>query len=128
MSVIPVLDLMIGQIVLAQGGQRDAYRPVHSRLTTSSEPLDVARAMFAQTGCDCLYLADIDSFSGASPNWPVFNQLVNHGFQLWIDADWFAREHYLAIGQSIDQPQQIRPIVSSETMAGLEELSAEYNA
>ena len=78
--VIPVLDLMIGQIVLASGGVRDEYRPVSSKLTRSSEPLDVAKAMFYQTGCDCLYLADIDSFAGAEPNWRVYNQLLEAGF------------------------------------------------
>ena len=63
MQVIPVLDLMIGQVVLAQGGSRDEYRPVHSRLTGSSQPLDVAQAIFNQTGCNWLYVADIDSFA-----------------------------------------------------------------
>jgi len=74
MQVIPVLDLMIGQVVLAQGGNRDEYRPVHSRLTGSSQPLDVAQAIFNQTGCNWLYVADIDSFAGAAPNWQVYQQ------------------------------------------------------
>ena len=77
MQVIPVLDLMIGQIVLAQSGNRDEYRPVHSRLTGSSQPSDVAQAIFNQTGCNQLYLADIDSFAGAAPNWRVYQELLD---------------------------------------------------
>lgn len=115
-AVIPVLDLMIGQIVLAKSGNRDAYRPVHSRLTNSSRPLDVAQAIFNQTGCDCLYLADIDSFAGANPNWEIYNQLLNVGFGLWIDANWMAGNRCDQISDSIDNPEKLKVILSSETM------------
>jgi len=116
-AVVPVLDLMIGQIVLAQAGNRDAYRPVHSRLTHSSRPLDVAQAIFNQTGCDCLYLADIDSFAGANPNWLVYNELLNRGFGLWIDADWTVDNRCPQISDRIDRPEKLKVILSSETMS-----------
>ena len=116
-AVIPVLDLMIGQIVLAKAGNRDAYRPVHSKLTSSSRPLEVARAIYNQTGCDCLYLADIDSFAGANPNWTVYNELLNVGFGLWIDADWMAGERCDQIAEKIEKPERLKVILSSETMA-----------
>ncbi len=122
-AVIPVLDLMIGQIVLAEAGNRDAYRPVHSRLTHSSRPLEVAQAIFNQTGCDCLYLADIDSFAGASPNWPVYNELLNRGFGLWIDADWTAAERCQQISEKIDNPEKLKVILSSETMSSLDQFA-----
>jgi phosphoribosylformimino-5-aminoimidazole carboxamide ribotide isomerase len=122
-AVVPVLDLMIGQIVLAESGNRDAYRPVHSRLTHSSRPLDVAQAIFNQTGCDCLYLADIDSFSGANPNWSVYNELLNRGFGLWIDADWTAGERCQQISEKIVNPEKLKVILSSETMSRLEQFS-----
>lgn len=114
--VIPVLDLMIGQIVLAQGGNRDRYLPVESRLIKSSDPVAVARAMFQQTGCDCLYLADIDSFSGAMPNWNVYRDLLETGFGLWVDADWLSGDRYLQIADRIERPERFKVIVSSETM------------
>ena len=118
-AMVPVLDLMIGQIVLAQSGNRDAYRPVHSRLTHSSRPMDVAQAIFNQTGCDCLYLADIDSFAGAAPNWSVYNELLNHGFGLWVDADWMTDDRCNLITDKIDQPNRLKVILSSETMSSL---------
>lgn len=122
MQLIPVLDLMIGQIVLAQGGNRDAYRPVHSRLTTSSVPIDVAKAIFNQTGCDWLYLADIDSFAGAAPNWSVYQELLKHGFGLWIDADWLTNNRYEQIQSRLDT-QRIKIILSSETLSSQEQFS-----
>lgn len=122
MHLIPVLDLMIGQIVLAHGGNRDAYRPVHSRLTTSSVPADVAQAIFNQTGCDWLYLADIDSFAGAAPNWRVYQELIERGFGLWIDADWLTGNRYQQI-QSQLNTARIKIILSSETISSREQFS-----
>ena len=119
LPIIPVLDLMIGQIVLAVGGKRDDYQPVHSKLTRSSQPLDVAKAMFQQTGCDTMYLADIDSFAGAEPNWRVYNQLLEAGFGLWIDADWLTRSRATQISDKISLPAQLKIIISSETLSSL---------
>ena len=123
MQVIPVLDLMIGQIVLAQGGNRDEYRPVHSRLTSSSQPLDVAQAIFNQTGCNWLYVADIDSFAGAAPNWGVYQQLLERGFGLWIDADWLTNDRYTQIADRLKH-EKLKVIVSSETLSSVEQFSA----
>lgn len=123
-AVIPVLDLMIGQIVLAQSGNRDAYRPVHSKLTHSSRPTDVARAMFNQTGCDCLYLADIDSFAGAHPNWAVYNDLLNHGFGLWVDADWMTGDRCDQVLEKIQAPERLKMILSSETLSSPDQFDA----
>lgn len=122
MQVIPVLDLMIGQIVLAQGGNRDEYRPVHSRLTGSSQPSDVAQAIFNQTGCNQLYLADIDSFAGAAPNWRVYQELLDRGFELWVDADWMTNDRYLQITDRLDL-ERLKIIVSSETLSSIEQFS-----
>ncbi len=121
--VIPVLDLMIGQIVLAQSGNRDAYLPVHSRLTSSSRPSEVAQAIFNQTSCDCLYLADIDSFAGANPNWAVYNELLDRGFGLWVDADWTNGTRCQQIVEKISQRDNLRVILSSETIANVDQFS-----
>jgi len=124
--VIPVLDLMIGQVVWAQGGNRGAYAPVHSSLTHSSAPVDVAKSIFNQTGCDCLYLANIDSFAGATPISNVYNDLVEAGFSLWIDADWMGSLHcdqrtdqILALAQE----PNVRLIFSTETMSSKDEFT-----
>lgn len=121
--IVPVLDLMIGQVVLAQGGDRAAYRPVQSRLTHSSQPLDVAKAMFNQTGCDWLYLADIDSFAGAAPSWRVYDELLDHGFGLWIDANWIQGDRYREIETQLQNRERLKIIVSSETLSSMKQFS-----
>lgn len=122
-AVVPVLDLMIGQIVLAKAGNRDEYRPVETPLTYSSQPLDVAKAIFNQTSCDWLYLADIDSFAGANLNWNVYNQLLNHGFGLWIDAQWLVGNRLAQIADKIEKRERLQVILSSEAMSTPDQFS-----
>lgn len=107
---------MIGQIVLAEGGNRDQYRPVDTKLTRSSAPADVARAMFQQTGCDWVCLADIDSFSGAALAWHVYGQLLEAGFGVWVDANWLREDRFRRITERMPVLDRLRVIVSSETM------------
>ena len=45
--VVPVIDLMGGQVVHARRGDRSNYRPLESALARSSDPLEVVRALLA---------------------------------------------------------------------------------
>lgn len=86
MRILPVIDLMNGQVVRGVGGRRQEYRPIVSRLTTSSQPLDVAQAFRAHFGLTELYLADLDTVAGAAPAIPTYAGLRSLGFRLWVDA------------------------------------------
>lgn len=120
--VIPVLDLMIGQVVLARGGTRDCYRPVNSKLCRSSRPLDVAKSIQAQTGCDTFYLADIDSFAGAEPSWRIYNQLIDAGLRIWIDAAWLQGHRVEKLRNQVKARDRVKIIISSENLQNLEQL------
>ena len=67
MQILPVLDIMRGQVVRGVGGRRHEYRPIVSRLTASASPLDVAGAIRAHFGRDEFYLADLDPIAGGGP-------------------------------------------------------------
>jgi phosphoribosylformimino-5-aminoimidazole carboxamide ribotide isomerase len=86
MRVIPVLDLMRGTVVRGVGGRRHEYRPIVSRLTTSPDPLDMARAFREQFGLGELYVADLDAIAGAEPAAALYDVLRHEGFVLWVDA------------------------------------------
>jgi phosphoribosylformimino-5-aminoimidazole carboxamide ribotide isomerase len=86
MRILPVLDLLGGQVVRGVAGRRQEYRPVVSRLTRSSRPLDVARAFRDHFGLTELYVADLDAIAGNEPAWPTFTALREEGFRLWVDA------------------------------------------
>src|SRR5260370_33519597 len=85
MRVVAVLDLKDGRVVRGVGGRRGDYRPIVSRLTASSRPLDAARAFRDRFGLMELYDADLDALSGAAPAIDVFAALRDGGFSMWLD-------------------------------------------
>jgi phosphoribosylformimino-5-aminoimidazole carboxamide ribotide isomerase len=86
MRVIPVLDLMHGQVVRGVAGRREEYRPIVSRLAASADPLNVARAFRDCLDLDELYVADLDAIAGAQPGYDLYHELADQGFQLLVDA------------------------------------------
>jgi len=86
MAILPVLDLMNGQIVRGIAGRRDEYRPVISKLVDSAAPLAVAQALRAHFGFSEFYLADLDAIQQGRLAVRVYRQLREAGMRLWIDA------------------------------------------
>lgn len=119
--VIPVLDIMIGRVVWAKGGQRHQYRPVDSKLTHDSDPVSVAKAIYNQTGCKWLYVADIDSFAGANPNWSVYQSLIEAGFKLMIDADWMAEGRIEKAVSTFARCDSVKLVISTETLQSVQQ-------
>ena len=89
MKLLPVLDLWQGQVVRGIAGQRDAYRPLISRLTTSADVMDVAIALQREYGVREFYLADLDGIRSGRPNWDRYQGLIDAGFDLWLDLGLF---------------------------------------
>ncbi len=86
MRILPVIDLMDGQVVRGVAGQRHRYAPMVSRLTASTQPVDVAQAFRAHFGFDELYLADLDAIAGKPVATATYTELLRQGFRLWVDA------------------------------------------
>ena len=86
MRILPVLDVMHGQVVRGVAGRRAEYKPIVSTLTASTAPVDVARAFREHFGFDELYLADLDAIAGQPPALPLYDALKAKGFRLWVDA------------------------------------------
>jgi HisA/HisF family protein len=84
--LVPVLDVMHGQVVHAVGGMRGHYRPLTSRLTDSCEPGAVAAALRLAGQTEELYLADLDAIAGNPPNLGLYRGLTRAGHRLWVDA------------------------------------------
>ena len=86
MRILPVIDLMGGVVVRGVAGRRAEYRPIVSRLTPSTAPLDVARAFREHFDLTELYLADLDAIAGQAPALATIEALLDDGFRLWVDA------------------------------------------
>ena len=117
MRVIPVIDVMGGQVVRAVGGRRDEYRPVLSRLTESTDPASLARALIDATGAAELYVADLDAIRGHPTrdlNRAALESLSRLPHPVWVDAglrDEFDEVALLQAGIS-------RFVIGTETAAG----------
>ncbi|MDT7838292.1 HisA/HisF-related TIM barrel protein [Aquabacterium sp. OR-4] len=127
MQLIPVIDLMHGQVVRARGGQRALYRPMQSQLCAGSAPLVVARALLAHCRTETLYLADLDALTGGAPQQAVLASLLAAlpRLQLWLDAGFAsaadARQLRDALGADGDR---LVPVFGSESLRSAQALDA----
>ena len=67
-ELIPVIDLKGGQVVRAQFGRRDDYRPIQSPLSATSDPIDVARGLLSLYPFETFYIADLDAIESVGEN------------------------------------------------------------
>lgn len=100
MRLVGVIDLMGGVVVRAIGGRREAYRPLVSRLCSTAEPVEVARALLG-AGASELYVADLDAIAGAAPAREMFDQLAALGVPLWVDAGVRDVASAMALGKDV---------------------------
>jgi phosphoribosylformimino-5-aminoimidazole carboxamide ribotide isomerase len=83
--VIPVIDVMGGQVVRAVGGRRELYQPLVSRITHSTDPPVVAAAILKAVGVNELYVADIDGLLGHRPRLGWIAALAEQGVRVMVD-------------------------------------------
>lgn len=85
MQIVPVLDIRHGVVVRGIGGRRAEYLPLRSRLTPSSDPLQVAAVLCEHLGSHTLYLADLDGILDRRPHRELYAELASRGCRLWVD-------------------------------------------
>jgi phosphoribosylformimino-5-aminoimidazole carboxamide ribotide isomerase len=85
LKVIPVIDVLNGVVVHAVRGNRSEYQPLQSVLSSSVDAVEIA-AVFKAQGFSELYLADLDAILGKKPNFDLYGQLAQMGFNLMVDA------------------------------------------
>jgi len=86
-EVIPVLDLKDGAVVHARLGQRSQYRPIETPLSSSSNPVDVARGLLSIFPFETFYIADLDAIEGLGDNDAALSLLRTEfpGLAFWVD-------------------------------------------
>lgn len=130
-QVIPVLDLMRGQVVRGVRGDRQAYRPIVSGLAQGSAPATIARALLAAAppppgGEAILYLADLDAIQGGSPQWAVLSELLalRVDLCLWLDAGFTGPADVRALRSCFGSAaSRLRPVYGSESLARAADLA-----
>ena len=87
MDVVPVIDLMGGEVVHARRGERGAYRPIRSGLVEGSGPLSIAGALMRLAPFKKLYVADLDAIRGGRGHDGALAALAAAypDVELWVD-------------------------------------------
>jgi len=94
LKLIPVLDLMGGQVVHASGGHRAAYRPLETPLCEDSSPLAVCRALLGLHSFSTIYLADLDQIESRGGNEDAISALeaAFPDVEFWVDGGLSEKE------------------------------------
>ena len=127
MTLIPVIDLLRGQVVRGMGGDRQNYRPIESLLCKSSDPVTVARILCEHCDARQLYIADLNALMGGAAQIDVLRSVLEAlpQTELWLDAGFAdapgARE-LLAQLQPVDG--RVVPVFGSESLASRVALEA----
>ena len=118
--VIPVIDLLRGQVVRARRGERHDYRPIVSRLCAGSEPIVVARALTAHAGARRCYVADLDALLGGAAQLEAMASLcaVLPAVEWWLDAGFADRSAADALLARLGQlgAHAVVPVFASEAL------------
>ncbi len=85
MRIIPVIDLLGGQVVRGIGGRRSEYRPIESQLVAGSDPGTIAAAFVEHFGATTCYVADLDAIEREHWQLDAWQAISRAGLHLWLD-------------------------------------------
>ncbi|MHB1085141.1 MAG: HisA/HisF-related TIM barrel protein [Thiobacillus sp.] len=119
LGLIPVLDLMGGQVVHAHAGRRDEYKPLKSVLCKTSQPEAVVEGLLALYPFRRIYIADLDAILGRGDHQRVLEVLrrTYPDMEYWVDGgftDIVAANAWQSAGLG-------RPVLGSESLTTLPE-------
>lgn len=126
MNVVPVIDLMRGQVVRGVRGDRAQYRPVVSALVGSAEPLTVAQRLCEHCATELLYVADLDALQGGAAQIDVLCSLLKArpALSLWLDAGLTGSDALEGLLAALGAAAaRVTPVLASESLASKAELS-----
>ena len=126
MQVVPVVDLMGGEVVRARMGDRASYRPIETPLSPTSDPVDVVRGLLALHAFSALYIADLDAILGDGDNLPALRSIRTAfpTLRMWID-------NGAADAEALDRLMQSDlgvPVIGSESQRDAEPISQHANS
>jgi len=127
MTLIPVIDLLKGEVVRGVRGDRQAYRPIESALCASSDPCTVARILVDHCAAQQLYVADLDALMGGAAQQRVLGELLVAlpGIELWLDAGFADADAAAELGaQLAPHTARIVPVFASESLRSAAALDA----
>ena len=114
MHLIPVIDLLHGQVVHAREGRRSEYAPIQSNLCKGADPETIMAALLRLHPFRTFYFADLDAIQHQGSNYEVIERLHDRfpDIEFWVDAgiaDETALNSWIAAGLG-------RAVIGSESL------------
>ena len=125
MLLIPVIDLMQGQVVRAVRGNRQSYRPIVSTLCAGSDPVEIARALVRHCASTRLYVADLDALTGGAAQADTVRAILQAlpALELWLDAGFSDAAAATALRARVGAlAARMVPVFASESLGSLDAL------
>jgi len=113
--IIPVLDIKEGTAVSGKSGNRKSYKPLQTVFHPSSDPLEIARALF-DAGAKQLYIADLDAIEGRNSNRDLVGE-INQIIPVMLDC---GASDLDSVREALQVADMV--IVATETLKKLEDL------
>jgi phosphoribosylformimino-5-aminoimidazole carboxamide ribotide isomerase len=115
LHLIPVIDLLNGQVVHAREGRRSEYAPIRSNLCKGAEPETIMAALLDLHPFRTFYFADLDAILRHGSNRAIIGRLHERfpAIELWVDAgiaDLIALSQWIGAGLG-------RSVIGSESLA-----------
>jgi phosphoribosylformimino-5-aminoimidazole carboxamide ribotide isomerase len=124
MNIIPVLDLMNGQVVHAKHGERNNYQPIQSVLCKSSQPLAIVEAFLELYPFKHLYIADINAIQKKCNHRNIIARIAQAfpDMEIYLDAGFSSNEEI-----NIFNGIKVTPVLGSESLSNIEAYQAIKN-
>lgn len=120
MHIIPVIDLLDGQVVHAKHGERQRYQPIASKLTKSSKASDIVKAFLDLYPFQTLYIADLNAiqFKQADKHLETIEalRLQNPDIAIWLDAGISDLQQF-----NLYHSLNIMPVLGTESFSTLQQ-------
>ena len=113
MDIIPVIDLMQGQVVHARRGQRERYAPLQSPLSRDALPNSVLDGLLALADFRTIYVADLDALMGQPPQSGLLGGLIEQypDITFWVDNGYVGGQEPIKAWDG-----RVRPVIGSESI------------
>lgn len=126
MNIIPVIDYLQGNVVLAQQGNRSKYLPVTSKLCSGSDIATVLDSILSLNLFNTIYIADLDCIENDLLDKSLWPKICGRYpfIEFWIDIGNFSNSWK----QIMQSSPNARPIVGSESFTTNIDLSETIHA
>lgn len=114
MEIIPVIDILGGQVVHARRGHRETYTVLRTPLSRDATPVSVVRGLLRLFPFQTVYVADLDALMGRGAQIDLIRGLVATfpALDFWVDRGWPSGD------PAHDAPSERRlPVIGSESLS-----------